>query len=117
MDDLPKEAWMILYVFNEPSDWIGSFPSDHYQQYYTKRRNGLPHHFDSYQEAREFAERECLVSHIIVPIAGEQAIKFATEQKRLCNIPDVVKRAYPVPNEYCINEKSCEEKGFCLRCD
>ena len=93
MDDLPKEAWIILYVTNEPSDWIGCFPSDHYQQYYTQRRNGLPHHFDSYQEAREFAEREYLDYYIIVPIAGEPAIKFATEQKRLCNIPDVVGRS------------------------
>ena len=90
MDDLPKEAWIILYVTNEPSDWIGCFPSDHYQHYYTQRRNGLPHHFDSYKEAREFAEREYLDYYIIVPIAGEPAIKFATEQKRLCNIPDVV---------------------------
>lgn len=95
MDELPKEAWIILYVTNEPSDWIGCFPSDHYQQYYTQRRNGLPHHFDSYQEAREFAEREYLVSYIIVPIAGEPAIKFATEQKRLCNIPDVSKSFCP----------------------
>ena len=115
--EIPKEAWIILYVTNEPSDWIGSFPSEHWQQYYTERRNGLPHHFDSYQEAREFAEYHCLVSHIIIPIAGEPAINFATEQERLCNIPNVVKRACPVENEYCTNEKFCSEKGFCLRCD
>lgn len=87
--DIPKEAWIILYVFNEPSDWVGSFPSEHYQQYYTDTRNGLPTHFDSYKEAVERAEREYLYNYIVVPIAGEQAMNLQKENERLCNIPNV----------------------------
>lgn len=113
--EIPKEAWIILYVFNEPSDWIGSFPSDHYQQYYTERRNGLPHHFDSYKEAREFADSECLVSHIIVPVAGEQAIKFSTEQERLCNIPDVV-GTLPCEHENIVSGHSPFVPCYCKDC-
>jgi hypothetical protein len=83
--DIPKEAWIILYVFNEPSDWVGSFPSEHCQQYYTDTRNGLPTHFDSYKEAVERAEREYLYNYIVVPIAGEQAMNLQKENERLCN--------------------------------
>lgn len=77
--EIPKEAWIIIYGWNEPSDWIGSFPSDHYQQYYTERRNGLPHHFDTYEEAKRFSERECLINPIIVPVAGKYAMKMSEQ--------------------------------------
>lgn len=115
--EIAKEAWIILYIWSEPSDWIGSFPSDHCQQYYTDQRKGLPKHFDSYQEAAERAEREYLYNYIIVPIAGEQAMKLQDDNHRLCNIPDVVKRACPMASETCDSESFCSEKGFCLRCD
>lgn len=80
--EIPKEAWIIIYGWNEPSDWIGSFPSDHYQQYYTERRNGLPHHFDTYEEAKKFAERGCLINPIIVPVAGKYAIQMSEQNTK-----------------------------------
>lgn len=73
--ELPNEAWIIIYAWHEPSDWIGSFPSNLYQQILTDDYGKLPRHFDSFDEAAIYAENESLINPLIIPIAG----------KRLCN--------------------------------
>lgn len=78
----PEEAWIIFYGTKKPEDWVGSFPSDHYQQYYTQTRNGIPHHFDTYEQAKEFSDRECLIDPIIIPIAGKYAMQMSEQNTK-----------------------------------
>lgn len=113
--EIPKEAWIILYIWSEPSDWIGSFPSSHCQQYYTDQRKGLPKHFDSYEEAVEKAEGEFLNNYIVVPIAGEQAMKLQDENHRLCNILNVVGTS-PCEHENIVSGHSPFVPCYCKDC-
>jgi len=81
--ELPSEAWIIVYAWNEPSDWIGSFPSNLYQQILTDDWGKLPRHFDSFDEAAVYAENECLINPLIIPIAGAKAIQWHDKQTPL----------------------------------
>lgn len=81
--ELPKEAWIIVYAWHEPSDWIGGFPSNLYQQILTDNYGKLPRHFDSFDEAAIYAEREALIKPLIIPIAGEKAMQWHDKQKPL----------------------------------
>lgn len=74
--DIPEEAWIIIYTWDSPEDWVGGYPSELWQQ--MKTQNGkTPEHFDTYEEAEKCAESDGPYSHYqIIPVAGAVTKNF-----------------------------------------
>lgn len=109
MEEIPKEAWIIIYIVDEPEDWIGCFPSNLHQMMVVDDYGKLPRLFDRFDEAEQFAKDKCLIEHIIVPIAGAQAIRFERDNRQL-TIPDV-------SVSVCVNcDQEKETHSICSEC-
>jgi hypothetical protein len=114
--DLPKEAWIILYIWNEPEDWVGGYPSELYQQMLTDQYGKAPLHFDTYEDAVKCAKQKALYSYIIIPIAGAQAIKLERDNRQL-TIPDVVGQSEQFICPCCGSDKTYKTEAYhCNRC-
>lgn len=87
MEGIPKEAWIIIYIWDSPEDWVGGYPSNLWQQ--MKTQNGTtPEHFDTYEDAKKCAEVDGLYNYRIIPVAGAVAKKFYTGESNctLCGV-------------------------------
>jgi hypothetical protein len=87
---LDKEAWIILYV-NEHIDHLNyDGEANKYQPFLTVKLDGKwPQYFPTYESAMEYALDNTIVYFVIVPVAGEPAMKLHSEQQRLYSIPHV----------------------------
>jgi hypothetical protein len=71
MEGIPTEAWIIMYTWSKPEDWIGAFPSELYQWFVCQyKESKLPRIFDSKNECDDYIKDGALIDAVPIQVAG-----------------------------------------------
>ena len=83
IDPMVTDAYIIVTAWNNTGDWIGSFPNAMYYFVETDPEFNLPVIFYSFEEAARYAKEACLISPMIIQIAGKKAINLAKKHAKI----------------------------------